>query len=84
MSDHATRAHQALRRSKRRPQVTIPDPHENLASLRSTVLALKELVEMLAGQRGQAYDVAVTWQDLLDLQLVNKDDIPRDIGSNPI
>ena len=65
-------------------QVTIPEPYENIESVYRTVLAMKELVEMLAGQRGQAYDVAVTWQDLLDLDWIRHEDIPYDIGSHPI
>jgi hypothetical protein len=65
----------------RQTQVTIPEPTTDVASLRATAMATKELVETLAGQRGQAYDVAVTWQDLLDLNLIKKADIPHDIGS---
>lgn len=64
-------------------QVTIPEPYENVQALYRTVLAMKELVEMLAGQRGQAFTVAVTWQDMLDLQLVRVEDIPYDLGSHP-
>jgi hypothetical protein len=65
-------------------QVTIPVPYEDVQSLRATAMATKELVETLAGQRGQAFDVAVTWQDLLNLQLVTLADIPYDIGSHPV
>jgi len=64
-------------------QVTIPVPYQDVGSLRATALATKELVEVLAGQRGQAFDAAVTWQDLLDLQLIRVEDIPYDIGSHP-
>ena len=63
-------------------QVSIPEPNENLPSLRSVAVATKELVETLAGQRGDPRDVAVTWGDLINLGLVTKQDIPRDIGSN--
>ena len=84
MSDQATRNLQELRRSKRKPQVTIPEPYEDVQSLYRTVHAMKELVEMLAGQRGFASEVAVTWQDLLNLQLVRMADIPKEIGSNQI
>jgi hypothetical protein len=41
-------------------------------------------VETLAGQRGQAYDVAVTWQDLLNIGWIRKEEIPYDIGSHPL
>jgi hypothetical protein len=71
-------------RRGRTNQVAIPEPYADVASLRATAMATKELVEVLAGQRGQAYDVAVTWQDLLDLQMVRKEDIPFDIGSHKI
>ncbi len=62
-------------------QVTIPEPTTDPASLRATAMATKELVETLAGQRGRPVDVAVTWQDLLDLQLIREQDIPYDLGS---
>jgi transposase len=71
-------------RKGRQNQVTIPEPYEDLASLYRSVLTMKELVETLAGQRGQAYDVAVTWQDLLDLGWIRKEDIPYDLGTHPI
>lgn len=70
--------------SKRRPQATIPEPYQTLESLRATAMGTKELVETLAGQRGQAYDAAVTWQDLLNLGLIKPEQIPRDIGSHPL
>lgn len=71
-------------RKKIQARVSIPEPLAELHSLRATAQATKELVETLAGQRGQAYDVAVTWQDLLNLQLIRKEDIPYDIGSHPL
>jgi hypothetical protein len=70
--------------SKRRPQATIPEPYEDVKSLRSSAVATKELVETLAGQRGQAYDAAVTWGDLLDLGVIKPEQVPQDIGSTPI
>lgn len=71
-------------RKGRQDQVTIPEPYAEVGSLRATAVATKELVETLAGQRGQAYSAAVTWQDLLDLQLIRKEDIPVDVGNHPI
>ena len=62
-------------------QATIPVPHENLASLTNTAMATKELVEQLAGQRGDKFDVAVTWGDLIKLGLIQPQQIPHDIGS---
>ena len=84
MSDQATRNIQQFNRSKRRAQVTIPEPVQDIASLQTTVMALKELVEVLAGQRGSPTDAAVTWQDLLDLQWIRNAEIPNDIGTNKI
>jgi hypothetical protein len=79
MSDHAI-----LRKPARRDQVTIPEPYEDLPTLRAAAMANKELTETLAGQRGQAYDAAVTWRDLLELGLISKEQIPTDIGSVPL
>ena len=73
-----------LAKKGRQQQVTVPQPYEDVASLYRSVLALKELVEVLAGQRGQALDAAVTWQVMLDLQKIRYEDIPYDIGSHPI
>lgn len=49
---------------QRKPQATIPEPYENLASLRAVALATKELVETLAGQRGGREGHAVTFGEL--------------------
>jgi len=68
----------------RKEQVTIPQPVESIESLFRTVLAMKELVETLAGQRGKPIDIAVTWQDLLDLEWIKNEDVPYDIGTHPI
>lgn len=65
----------------RRTQATIPEPNENLASLRSVAIATKELVEVLAGQRGRNNSAAVTWGDLVALGLIQQDQVPRDIGT---
>jgi hypothetical protein len=77
-------ANQEVIRSKRKNQVTIPEPYQTVESLYRTVSVMKELIEVLAGQRGQAYDAAVTWQDMLDLQQISKADIPTTIGQHPI
>lgn len=65
-----------------RSQVSVPEPYETLSSLRSTALALKELTEVLAGQRGSANDAAVTWGDLVALGLIKQDQVPTNVGSN--
>lgn len=46
--------------SERRVQATVPEPYEDVPSLYRSVVALKELTEMLAGQRGAEEDRAVT------------------------
>lgn len=76
MSDQTTRP----RRRVRRQQATIPEPYPEVNSLRTAALATKELVEALAGQRGGAYDVAVTWGDLLDLGIVKLEQMPTEYG----
>ena len=47
----------------------IPQPTMTVESLQASVLALKELVEILARQRvqGVILDSAVTWRDLVEL-----------------
>jgi hypothetical protein len=60
----------------------IPDPTTDPHSLRNTAMATKELVETLAGFRGKATDVAVTWGDLVRLGLIAVDRIPKDIGQD--
>lgn len=46
---------------RRGAQVTIPEPYEDVSSLYRVALTTKELVETLAGQRGDPNDRAVTW-----------------------
>jgi hypothetical protein len=52
--------------SKRRTYAAVPEPYANVNSLYASVLALKELVEGLTGQRGGAEDQAVMKADLPD------------------
>ena len=68
--------------ARRFKQVTIPEPYNDVDSLRASVMAIKELVEMLAGQRGDPVNVAVTWDDLLRLNWITMGKVPRDIGSD--
>lgn len=70
------------RQVRRRSQVTVPEPYLDPGSLRAATLALKELTEVLAGQRGEALDAAVTWRDLVELGIVKPDQVPTDLGSN--
>lgn len=46
----------------------IPAPVANLTSLHATVVALKQTVEVLVGQRGTGTQAAVTQADLTALQ----------------
>lgn len=60
---------------------TIPQPDMTIASIHAAVVALKEAVELLAGQRGDARDIAVTWGDLADKGVITKEQVPKDVGS---
>jgi hypothetical protein len=63
--------------SKRRPQETIPVPYEDVRSLRSTTMAIKERLEVLSGQRGtNMLASAVTWEDLVELKLIKATQVP--------
>lgn len=57
----------------------IPEPSHAIGDLYQAVLALKQAVEILTKQRGPARkaDAAVTWQDLVDLGLIDADQIPK-------
>lgn len=67
---------------RKRQLVGINHPELSLNSVQVTALQLKEAVEMLQGQRGSAYDCAVTWGDLLVLGLIKEDQIPHDVGAD--
>lgn len=63
--------------SVNRSQVTIPTPVATLDSLHATAVATKELAETLAGQRGlDQSDAAITWNDLVQLGLIQPDQVP--------
>jgi hypothetical protein len=65
---------------RHRTQATIPEPYEDVKSLRASVVALKQLVESLAGQRGGPSDVAVTWGNLLELGVIQPEQVPHELG----
>lgn len=72
--------HQIIERLSRRRFASIPDPQADLKSLYNTVLALKESLELLIGERADPYIAvtkAVTWADLLKLGLVEEGQLPR-------
>jgi len=54
----------------------IPDPAPTVESLQRSVQALKETVEILTRQRRPVGAGAVTWQDLLDLELIASGQVP--------
>jgi hypothetical protein len=56
---------------------SIPDPIATPESLRQSVTQLKEAVEILTRQRKPITAGAVTWQDLLDLELITLEQVPR-------
>ena len=58
--------------SKRRIFATVPEPYTDVYSLYASVMALKELVEGLTGQRGGLEDQAVMRGDLPDRITVPK------------
>lgn len=64
----------------RRIQPTIPEPYDDVRSLRATAMANKELSEQLAGQRGAVSDAAVTWGDLVRLGLIDREKVPKKFG----
>jgi hypothetical protein len=45
-------------------------------SLRASVVAVKEVVEVLTRQRKPITSAAVTWQDLVDLGLITSAQVP--------
>ena len=54
----------------------ISEPTTDGASLRESVLNLKEATEMLTRQRGDPAASAITWADLVNLNIITKDQIP--------
>lgn len=55
---------------------SIQDPAPDPESLRQAILQLKEAVEILTRQRRPVTSGAVTWQDLVDLELIASDQVP--------
>lgn len=54
----------------------IPDPGSSPESLRQSVLALKESMEVLTRQRKPVGAGAVTWDDLVSLGLILPSQVP--------
>lgn len=58
----------------------IPQPSENLSNLAACVSALKANVESLIGQRGEASNRAVTFNDLVNFGLLTPEAITSPTG----
>jgi hypothetical protein len=54
----------------------IPDPSLAPESLRDSVISVKQAFEIHTGQRGNKLKAAVTWQDLVDLGLIEANQVP--------
>lgn len=54
----------------------IPECTSDVRSLQNTINALKEVVEVLTGQRHGSQPL-VTWDDLVRLGVVEQGDVPR-------
>jgi hypothetical protein len=54
----------------------IPHPSPDIDSVLDSLLALKEVVEVLTSQRGTRISGVVTFQDLVDLELIDSDQVP--------
>ncbi len=59
--------------------MAIPDPQATIPSHQETLTAMKEVVDILAGQRRDDLvgRKAVTWDDLVALGLIQQDQVPR-------
>ncbi len=54
----------------------INEPTTDTASLRESILSLKEATEMLTRQRGDPLASAITWADLVALGVITADQVP--------
>lgn len=61
----------------KRRKATVPQPDETIRGLRASVEGLKEIAEVLDGQRGSMMDAAITWGDLVQLGLVKPENVPK-------
>lgn len=57
----------------------IPEPQATIQSHQATLMVIKEAVEVLTRQRKieQVSQSAVTWDDLVSVGLITRDQIPR-------
>jgi hypothetical protein len=57
-------------------KAAVPVPGDTLEGLRASIEGLKEIAEVLDGQRGSNIDAAVTWRDLVQLGLIQPESVP--------
>lgn len=57
--------------------VPIPQPVQSVEGMFEAVLALKHAVEILSGQTGPVTSRSPSWQELVDIGLIQADQIPR-------
>jgi hypothetical protein len=66
--------------SDRRKLPAIPEPQPTLEDLYNTVMAIKQLVEILTGQAAKLDLAAVTWDDLTKIEpvpVITPEQIPK-------
>jgi len=61
---------------------SIPEPLPDLESLYATVVALKQAVEILSNMRGLPTSAAVTWGELVKLEVVTSLQVPLSSSSS--
>ena len=61
----------------------IPVPQATVASLLESVQALKQAVELLNGTIGEKTQRAVTFVDLINAGVMQKDEVPEKLGALP-
>jgi hypothetical protein len=67
-----------------RQAMAVPHPQATVESLQASVIALKEVVEVLMQQRGHSDNWAVTWADLIRAGIVKPDQVPRAIPNRGV
>lgn len=57
--------------------LSVPEPGPSWPAMLSTVRTMKEHVEVLAGDRGDMLDSAVTYRDLIALGMLRESDMAQ-------
>lgn len=63
--------------TQRKKYPAISDPIADPENLRKVMMEVKEVVEILQGDREPRLNSAVTWEDLIDLGLATEADLPE-------